>query len=196
MENQVRELLRDIAEDIPPQREVPPTLRLRARRRFATTVGVTVVAIAALALGSVVAVRSITESSNRPADAPNKVQLPNAPEAWVRIVLPDSPACPAGNCHADLVAAGDAGLVVATYSGGDGYPFQRFVGWSSPNGLSWHPIEGDAWRSFDPSGFHGVEGLAAAGPGFVAAVGHRGVFTSTDGVAWDRGGPRPSASPG
>src|SRR5436190_7551894 len=68
MENQVRELLRDIAEDIPPQREVPPTLRPRARRRMAATVGVTVVAVAALALGGVVAVRSITESSPRPAN--------------------------------------------------------------------------------------------------------------------------------
>jgi Tol biopolymer transport system component len=68
MENQVRELLRDIAEDIPPQREVPPTLRPRARRRIATTVGVTLVAVGALALGSVVAVRSITASSPRPAN--------------------------------------------------------------------------------------------------------------------------------
>src|SRR5947199_252854 len=39
MENQVRELLRDIAEDIPPQRQVPPTLRPRARRRIAATIG-------------------------------------------------------------------------------------------------------------------------------------------------------------
>ena len=68
MENQVRELLRDIAGDIPPQRDVPPTLRPRARRRIAATVGVTVVVVGALALGGVVAVRSITASSPVPAD--------------------------------------------------------------------------------------------------------------------------------
>ena len=68
MENQVRELLRDIAEDIPPQREVPPTLRPRARRRIAATVGVTVMVVGALALGGVVAARSITESSPVPVD--------------------------------------------------------------------------------------------------------------------------------
>jgi dipeptidyl aminopeptidase/acylaminoacyl peptidase len=63
MENQVRELLRDIAEDIAPQREVPPTLRPRARRRIATTVGATLVVVVALILGSVVAVRSIHTSA-------------------------------------------------------------------------------------------------------------------------------------
>lgn len=68
MENQVRELLRDIAEDIPPQRGVPPTLRPRARRRSAATVGMTVVVVGALVLGGVAAVRSITESSPRLAD--------------------------------------------------------------------------------------------------------------------------------
>jgi Tol biopolymer transport system component len=70
MENQVRELLRDIAEDIPRQRQVPPTLRVRARRRIATTVGLTVAAVATLVLGSVVAVRSSTTSSIRPANGP------------------------------------------------------------------------------------------------------------------------------
>jgi Tol biopolymer transport system component len=68
MENQVRELLRDIAEDIPPQREVPPTLRPRARRRMAASVGVTVMVVGALVLGGVVAVRSITEPSRVPVD--------------------------------------------------------------------------------------------------------------------------------
>src|SRR5436305_1706137 len=66
MEQSVRDLLRDISNDIPPQRQVPPTLRPRARRRIAATVGVTLVAVGALALGGVVAVRSINESPPRP----------------------------------------------------------------------------------------------------------------------------------
>lgn len=74
MENQVRELLRDFAEDIPPQREVPPTLRPRARRRIAATVGATVVVVGALALGGVVAVRSITASPYTPADPGTSVE--------------------------------------------------------------------------------------------------------------------------
>jgi Tol biopolymer transport system component len=68
MEQSVRDLLRDISNDIPPQRQVPPPLRGRARRRIAATVGVTVVVVGALALGGVVAVRSITASSPRPAN--------------------------------------------------------------------------------------------------------------------------------
>jgi TolB protein len=69
MENQVRELLRDIAEDIEPRRDVPPTLHRRARRRIVVAVGTTLVAVAALLLGTVVAVRSISTSAPpRPAN--------------------------------------------------------------------------------------------------------------------------------
>src|ERR1041385_2147931 len=191
MENQVRELFRQIAEDIPPQREVPPTLRPRARRRFAATVGVTVVVVGALVVGGVAAVREITESSPRPADVPKKVHLPNAPEAWRRIALPDSVGCRPGNCHVELVAAGDAGLVATSYTeipppnSGAGVPpvpsGKEFVGWSSPDGLSWHPIEGEVWQSVVAQ-THGFESLAAAGPGFVAG-GRGAAWTSTDGVS-------------
>ena len=174
MENEVRELFRDIAEDIPPQLEVPPTLRPRARRRMAVTVGATVVVVGALALGGVVAARSITASSPVPADL-TSVQLPDAPEAWQRIEIPHDSRCPADNCNMELVAAGDSGLVATgwTFTGSSEWS----VGRSSPDGLSWHPIaptqvEGVAW------------GRTAAGPGFVA-VGREGVWTSTDGFSWD-----------
>jgi hypothetical protein len=169
MENQVRKLLRDIAEDFPPQREMPPTVRPRARRRLAAFVAATAIVVGALALGGVVAVRSMTGASPRPANLPNNVQLPDAPGAWQRIELP----CAAENCHVGLVAASDKGLVAtgwtSTASG------EEFVGWSSHDGVSWQPIEGDgaSW------------GLAAAGPGFVA-VGGGSVWTSPDGVFWDR----------
>jgi Tol biopolymer transport system component len=61
MENQVRELLRDISNDLPRQRQVPPTLRGRARRRIlavgATTFAVTLV----LVVGGAAVVRSLSE---------------------------------------------------------------------------------------------------------------------------------------
>jgi hypothetical protein len=44
MENQVRELLREIAEDIAPQGDVPRTLRSRAHRRIAARIASTLVA--------------------------------------------------------------------------------------------------------------------------------------------------------
>jgi Tol biopolymer transport system component len=77
MENQVRELLREIAEDIVPQAKVPPTLRPRARRRIATTVGATLVVVVALIIGSIVAVQSIrTSAPPRPANpGPTPEQL-------------------------------------------------------------------------------------------------------------------------
>ncbi len=112
-----------------------------------------------------------------PADFPTNVQLPNAPEAWQRIALPAYSGCPASDCSVGYLAAGNTGLVAMgwTYAHdihGDS------VGWSSPDGLSWHPIssaevDGEVWA------------LAAAGPGFVA-VGYQNVWTSNDGVSWDR----------
>ncbi len=182
MDNDVRELLRDIAKDIPPQREVPPTLRPRARRRIAATVGMTVVLVLAVALGGLAALRAITEASPLPADPPDKVQLPDDPAAWEQIVLPGGPpGCTDMGCLVRNVAAGDAGLVAVGshfhFSGGE-----YFVGWSSPDGLSWHQIEGD---QNEGDGLWEAEGLAAAGPGFVAAR-QVSIFTSTDGVSWDR----------
>ncbi len=87
MENQVRELLRGIAEDIPSQPEMPPGVRFRARRRIATTVGATLVAVAALILGSVVAVRSISTSSPHkpvnPGPTPKQSGLFARAHGWV-----------------------------------------------------------------------------------------------------------------
>lgn len=83
MENQVRELLRDIAEDIALQAKVPPTLRPRARRRIATTVGATLVVVVALILGSVVAVRSIRTSA--PPGPANPGPTPEQPGRFARV---------------------------------------------------------------------------------------------------------------
>jgi Tol biopolymer transport system component len=66
MENEVRELLREIAEDLPPHREAPRSLRPRARRRIAASVAMTIVLLCAVTFGGLAAVRSIIRSSARP----------------------------------------------------------------------------------------------------------------------------------
>ena len=68
MENQLREILREIAGDIAPQREVPPTLRSRARRRVAATIGMTVVIVGVVALGGLATVRTVNSSPRVPTD--------------------------------------------------------------------------------------------------------------------------------
>jgi hypothetical protein len=71
MEDQVRELLREIAEDIPPYSEVPPTLRSRARHRFALTVTSSAVLIAALLVGAILGLRTLDTTRARPATQPS-----------------------------------------------------------------------------------------------------------------------------
>jgi Tol biopolymer transport system component len=63
MENHVRDLLRDIAGDIPPQGEVPPTLRSRARRRIVVNVAITLLLVLTVAVGGFDAIRSMAASS-------------------------------------------------------------------------------------------------------------------------------------
>jgi len=78
MENQLREMLRGIAQDIPPQGGVPPGLRPRVRRRVAATIGLTVVIVGAVVLGGMTAVRSITGSSPVPVEPGPTVAPPMA----------------------------------------------------------------------------------------------------------------------
>src|SRR5712692_7132703 len=59
MEKQLRELLRDLADDIPPQGMVPPDLRGRARWRIALITGTSLVVIVALVIGTITGVRSL-----------------------------------------------------------------------------------------------------------------------------------------
>jgi hypothetical protein len=61
METQVRQLLQDVAEDIPPQRHVPPTLRGRARRRIIAVGATTLAVTAVLVAGGVGVVRSLSQ---------------------------------------------------------------------------------------------------------------------------------------
>src|SRR5438552_14717262 len=59
MENQVRELLRALADEIPPQRMVPSDLPGRARLRIAVIAGTSLVVVIALTIGTITGVRSL-----------------------------------------------------------------------------------------------------------------------------------------
>jgi hypothetical protein len=129
--------------------------------------------IVALAVGILLA-RSMT-SANMPANPPDTLRLPGDPGAWQQIALPSEGAgCSVHGCLVRGIAAGDAGLVAMgshfTCCG------EAFVGWSSPDGLS--------WQQFEDGGARDAEAVVAAGPGFVAAR-HDDIITSTDGVSWE-----------
>jgi len=61
MENEVRELLADVSNDIPPQRQVPPELRGRARRRIMAVGATALTVTAVLVVGGLATVRSLSE---------------------------------------------------------------------------------------------------------------------------------------
>src|SRR5262245_14437043 len=61
MENEVRELLADVSNDIPPQRQVPPELKGRARRRIVAVGATTLAVTAVLVVGGLATVRSLSE---------------------------------------------------------------------------------------------------------------------------------------
>jgi hypothetical protein len=69
VDERMRQLLRDRAEDIPSFREMPPRLKTRARRRVALTFGAAFVAVMVLVVGAFTGVRSLT-SGGIPADRP------------------------------------------------------------------------------------------------------------------------------
>jgi Tol biopolymer transport system component len=69
VDERMRQLLRDRAEDIPSFREMPPRLKTRARRRVALTFGAAFVAVMVLVVGAFTGVRSLT-SAGIPADRP------------------------------------------------------------------------------------------------------------------------------
>jgi Tol biopolymer transport system component len=60
MENRIRELLRDRAEDVPAHWDMPAHTQVRARRRIAFTMGATALTVATLVVGTVVGVRQLT----------------------------------------------------------------------------------------------------------------------------------------
>jgi hypothetical protein len=82
MDNQIRELLREVADEIPEYRDLPPRFESRARRRVVYTLGATVVIAGVLVLGTVVGVSSLL----RP-----RVQEPARPGLPITTPSPVSP---------------------------------------------------------------------------------------------------------
>ena len=63
VENQVRELLREMAEEVPAFRDVPPRLATRARRRIALRLGTSALAVIAAVVLTIAGLRSLPLAS-------------------------------------------------------------------------------------------------------------------------------------
>lgn len=70
MDNEIRELLHEMADEAPRQDRVPPGLKGRARRRIGLTVSGSLAVAGLLALGVVVGVRALPEIRPTPAEQP------------------------------------------------------------------------------------------------------------------------------
>lgn len=99
MEEQLRQLLQNLADEAPPQGGVPPGLVGRARRRMALVVGTAAIAVAAVLAGSVVGVRTLAfgrPSGNVPASRRPPVSPSAAPAPFPTPTPSPSPA-PSGS---------------------------------------------------------------------------------------------------
>ena len=84
METRIRERLRDLAEDAPIARALPPAVRRRARRRIGATLIVGTVAVAAAAVGVSERLRAIAEREVRPAQQPEVSAFDRA-RGWIAV---------------------------------------------------------------------------------------------------------------
>jgi len=84
MEKRIRERLRDLAEDAPTARDLPPTVRRRARRRVGLTLVVGTVAVAAAAVGVSEGLRLIAQREARPAEQPEASAFDRA-RGWLAV---------------------------------------------------------------------------------------------------------------
>jgi hypothetical protein len=65
MEDKVRELLRGVADEAPAQREIPPGLQGRARRRIGLALGAKFLTVAVLVVGATFGMRSLIAAPGR-----------------------------------------------------------------------------------------------------------------------------------
>ena len=84
METRIRERLRDLAEDAPTARAMPPALRRRTRRRIGVTLAVGTVAVAAAAVGVSEGLRLIARRDARPAEQPEASAFDRA-RGWIAV---------------------------------------------------------------------------------------------------------------
>jgi Protein of unknown function (DUF4232) len=109
IEDRLRELLRDVADETPPQTHVPPGLVGRAHRRIAVVATTAVLVVVAMVVGSLVAVRTL-------ASAPPTVPATHPPSPRPSVISshptttppPSSPAGVAGCSGAASALAVDS----------------------------------------------------------------------------------------
>jgi len=189
MEQEVRELLRSMADDVPvPQRVSRPAV-LHARRRLARTGAAAGVAALLLAFGVVVGIRTLRlNESPRPVTSPSP--SPGAGGA-VRLSWSMARTGPYVFAGARIhgVSAGGTGDVAVGSRGADA------AAWTSANGISWQAATG----ALGGPGSQVMTDVVAGGPGLVA-VGFDGldgaVWTSVDGTAWSKVPTNPSVFTG
>jgi dipeptidyl aminopeptidase/acylaminoacyl peptidase len=84
METRIRERLRDLAEDAPAARALPPEVRRRARRRVGATLVVGAVVLTAAAVGVSEGVRRLARQAVRPGDRPGATAVERA-RGWIAV---------------------------------------------------------------------------------------------------------------
>jgi hypothetical protein len=138
LETQVRALLRDVADEMPAHRDVPPDLDPRARRRIIRTIGATFAAVVVLVTGVAVALDGLPVS-----DPPLPGERPTP--------TPPGPSTPSPRGYHRLVDAGDHGVLL-------------LWGASLPGPADETTVPDPAWSFTDPGGGWANLGVADVPP--------------------------------
>lgn len=112
MENQVRDLLHDLADEVPPYRAVPRDLPARAHRRIVVVFGVRAIVVGATVLLAVVTAHSLQVSEGREPSPP----IAPSPSSMEGAAATGSVTLSEGGCvydGPDAVAAGEFRLRVS-----------------------------------------------------------------------------------
>jgi len=152
--------------------------RRRERRQRNRRIGTAVLALAVAAAAIGVAVRAFYRAEvQRPAE------LPSDTDDWSRVLL-DPALLPGGSQHVSAITAGGPGLVAV------GIRYGKAAVWTSSDGRTWTSVEGQELGGGE------IRDVTTGGPGLVAvglvddggeiSLADGAVWTSADGLAWDR----------
>jgi hypothetical protein len=180
--DEIRELLRLIADEVPRENLVPPGAIGRARKRLIRNSVILVVVLTVAAFGTLSGVQALRDAGRTTPAVNPHVNFSDL--VWSR-VSPDE-ATFGGAAAISAVTAGGPGFVAV--GGGDAFPGANsgLLVWTSPDGVSWTRLApllgGDAGS---------LTGVTPGGPGLVA-VGYAHalggdvptVWTSVDGTTW------------
>jgi hypothetical protein len=177
--NDIRELLHLLAEDVPQENLVPPGALGRARRRLLRNGVITVMVLAVAVLGTLGSLEAF-HRAERTTPAVNP-QVDFSDLVWSR-VPPDEATFGGTAAISTVVAAGPGFVALGSDDSGHNV-------WTSPDGASWTrlPPIGDGCPC------NGLGDVVAGGPGLVAVGGTYDlggrvptVWTSPDGIHWTR----------